>query len=431
MNPGAAAQPSGAAGAPHAGLQPPQRDGARRACLAVLYLAEGAPLGFVHWFLGTRLASRGVGAEAIGAITAAAVLPWTFKFVWAPAVDTLGRTRLGLRGTVLLAQLAMVLSLLPLASFEWSSHLDALLACVVLHSLCASTQDVAIDAWMIRVTPEEDLGRTSAWMQGGYRSGMWLFGYGLLAFAHDADEATIVYGLIVSLALAATAGFVLHEPRRATGASADRVAGPVARSLGRHLRRRSTWIAVGFALTAGAGFEAAGGGLGRLLVHHGHSEQAAGFVLSGAALGLIPGGLFGGWLSDRRGQRAALLVCGIAVAASVLILAWLEAPSSPVLTAAGFGYYTAVGGFTAASYAWFAARSRGPAGGSAFSLFMGATNGCESWAALALGTLLPRLGWSGALSVLAAIGLVALAWLWVPGADDGAHDVPRDELMRA
>jgi hypothetical protein len=85
--------------------------------------------------------------------------------------------------------------------------------------------------------------------------------------------------------------------------------------------------------------------------------------------------------------------------------------------ALGFLFYTAVGAFTAASYAWFAGRAAGPACATAFSLFMAATNGCESWSAAALGTLVPRYGWSVALGTLAFIGALGLTWLF---ADRGA-----------
>jgi len=186
----------------------------RRAVLTALYFAEGAPLGFIYWYLGTHLAARGVPDARLGALSALAVLPWTLKFLWAPAIDALGGGRTGYRPLVLGAQAAMVLSLAPLLFFDWAASLGLLTICVVVHSACAATQDVAIDAWMIRVTPESDLGRTTAWMQAGYRGAMWLFGYGLLALLDTPPPAVVVLTLCGALAATGAASHWLPEPPR-------------------------------------------------------------------------------------------------------------------------------------------------------------------------------------------------------------------------
>ena len=61
----------------------------RRILFAACYLSEGAPIGFLWLALPTRLRVSGVPIEQITWLTAVLVLPWTFKFVWAPLVDIL------------------------------------------------------------------------------------------------------------------------------------------------------------------------------------------------------------------------------------------------------------------------------------------------------------------------------------------------------
>ena len=61
----------------------------RRVLFACLYVSEGAPIGFLWEALPTRLAIAGVPDRRIGELASLLVLPWVFKFAWAPLVDVL------------------------------------------------------------------------------------------------------------------------------------------------------------------------------------------------------------------------------------------------------------------------------------------------------------------------------------------------------
>ena len=65
----------------------------RRLLFAALYLSEGAPIGFLWLALPTRLKVADVSIQQITALTAVLVIPWTFKFAWAPLVDVLRSRR--------------------------------------------------------------------------------------------------------------------------------------------------------------------------------------------------------------------------------------------------------------------------------------------------------------------------------------------------
>ena len=64
---------------------------------ALLYLAEGAPIGFLWWAMPTLLRTEGVAVERITTLTALLVLPWTGKFLWAPLVDAIRGPKWGFR----------------------------------------------------------------------------------------------------------------------------------------------------------------------------------------------------------------------------------------------------------------------------------------------------------------------------------------------
>lgn len=379
---------------------------ARRAGLTALYFAEGAPLGFFYWYLGAHLASRGVADEDIGELSALLVLPWALKFLWAPVVDRLAASRCGVRGAVLVAQCGMVLTLVPLALFAWERELALLTACAVLHSFCAATQDVAIDAWMIRITPERDRGATTAWMQAGYRGAMWLFGYGALWWCAALDRRLMLLALAGAIVASGFAALLLRAP-----APFEARAGGAGAALAQLLRRSATWRTLGFALVAGAGFEAAGAGLGRYLLTQGLDEAGIGRIASASIAALVPGGFLGGAAADRLGAARASCVAGLLVAAAVALLALARPAHAAPWMAVGACFYFAVGAFTAASYAWFVERSTAALAGTSFSLFMAGTNACESWSALALGYLVASAGWTPALLFLGLIGFCGLAFL--------------------
>lgn len=106
-------------------------------------------------------------------LTSIVILPWAFKFLWAPLVDVLRGPRWGRRGWVVSTQVLMGLSLLPLAVLDWQSSLGLLFGLLLLHAFAAATQDVAIGAWAISITPPEELGAINGWMQSGMLVGRW------------------------------------------------------------------------------------------------------------------------------------------------------------------------------------------------------------------------------------------------------------------
>ena len=62
--------------------------------------------------LAAYLAERGFDAGAIGALAAAATLPWTFKWVWGPLIDRFSIPSMGRRRPwIILAQGGMILSI--------------------------------------------------------------------------------------------------------------------------------------------------------------------------------------------------------------------------------------------------------------------------------------------------------------------------------
>lgn len=378
----------------------------------LLYLAEGAPIGFVWWTLPVALRRAGLDPAAIGGLLALLVLPWSLKLLWAPLVDVLRGPRFGLRGWIATAQVLMLATLLPLAWLDPLRSTGLLTALLLMHALAAATQDVAIDALAIAATPEHERGALNGWMQVGMLTGRGLFGGGALLARERLGDSAVVLALCGFLA--ASLGLHLVYRTQEPGGS-ERLAWRLrARAFGHLLRsvlrRRATWVGLSFAALFGAAFEAVGAMAGPFLVDRGLDDASVGlFFALPAALGLAGGALLGGELSDRLGRRPVVGLAGLAVAAATVTFALLDEGwgSWCALTAVFLG----AGVLTASSYALLMDLSDPRIGSTQFSAYMGATNLCESWSARLSGTLAVTRGYPTAFLVAAALSLLALPLL--------------------
>jgi MFS transporter, PAT family, beta-lactamase induction signal transducer AmpG len=140
----------------------------RKILFSLLYLGEGAPIGFIWWTLPTLWKDAGMGVPEITAFTSVVIFPWIFKFIWSPLIDVFRNEKWNFKAWILGAQSMMILSLLPLLFMDFSPVIFPFL---FIHAIAASTQDAAIDAYAISVTPKEELGSVNGWMQFGMLAG--------------------------------------------------------------------------------------------------------------------------------------------------------------------------------------------------------------------------------------------------------------------
>jgi MFS transporter, PAT family, beta-lactamase induction signal transducer AmpG len=182
---------------------------------AVLYLSEGLPYGIVTQFAPMYLRFHHVDLTRIGLISAVG-FAWTVKFLWSPLVDTFATYKRWISAAILavtvsLAAMAMTAAA-PGAPFY---------ALLVMLSLASATQDIAVDAFTIRITPPRLLGPVNSIRVTAYRIALTIPGFlGWIAqsagWPHAYATAAIVAALIfvVSLTLPEVA-----SPARLEGTS--------------------------------------------------------------------------------------------------------------------------------------------------------------------------------------------------------------------
>ena len=307
----------------------------------------------------------------------------------------------------------MGLTLVPLLWLDPVARFDAWRICLLLHAFSAATQDVAIDALAINAVPPDQRGLLNGCMQAGMLGGRSLFGGGALLLASWFGWdwivilliawiwATLAVVLLIDAPVAVTPSQTPHEFRRALAGA---------------LRQRTTWLGVAFALTSAAAFESTGQLAGPFLVDRGVPSSTIGIFFGVVVVAaMLTGGLLGGALSDRWGRRrsVAAFLAGFVVLIA-LLAAWDTATGGTrpgMLLVLLAGMYFFVGLFTAASYALFMDLTDPRLGGTQFSTFMAATNGCESWSTLAGGRIAGSAGYPAAFLAMCGASLLSLLLL--------------------
>jgi len=136
---------------------------------AILYFAQGMPLGLLAIALPAWLAAHGASPALIASFIGVTGLPWGLKLFSGPLMDRfsfppMGRRRpwvMGAQGGLFLSMIAMALVPDPL------SNVHLLMAIGFIVNMFAAVQDVAVDGMAIDILPREERGRANAFMGAG------------------------------------------------------------------------------------------------------------------------------------------------------------------------------------------------------------------------------------------------------------------------
>ncbi len=128
------------------------------------------------------LAKRGGSEGEIGDLAAFALLPWSFKWLWAPFVDRFSHSKMGRRRPFIIgAQLMLVGASATLIFIpDPESNLTLIKAIVFTANVFASLQDVSVDALAVDLLPESERGFANGLMYGGSYLGT-MFGGAVLS----------------------------------------------------------------------------------------------------------------------------------------------------------------------------------------------------------------------------------------------------------
>jgi PAT family beta-lactamase induction signal transducer AmpG len=153
------------------------------AVILLLGFSSGLPLALTGSTLQAWMTVEGVDLSTIGLITLAGI-PYTWKFLWSPAMDRFVPPFLGRRrGWLVVTQLVLAASIAAMATLSPRSD-TALLASIALFTAFASaSQDIVFDAYRTDVAKPEERGLAGALTVAGYRVAMLVSGALALVFA--------------------------------------------------------------------------------------------------------------------------------------------------------------------------------------------------------------------------------------------------------
>jgi PAT family beta-lactamase induction signal transducer AmpG len=199
--------------------------------MVALGFAAGLPFLLTGNTLGFWLRESGTELAAIGFLSGVG-LAYSFKFVWAPLLDSFRVPVLGRLGKrrswILLAQGGVIAGLVAMTAVGPSGGLILFGAFALVVAFSSATQDIAIDAWRIEVSRSDaELGLMSAAYQLGYRAAMIVTNSFIFIIA-DFTGWEISYALMAGLmAVGIAAALFAGEPSSDESA----VAGPADRTV--------------------------------------------------------------------------------------------------------------------------------------------------------------------------------------------------------
>jgi PAT family beta-lactamase induction signal transducer AmpG len=303
--------------------------------VAILYFAEGFPFGLLFDAFPVYFRGHGVSLTDIGLISLAG-LPWTLKFLWAPAVDLWGRRKNWIVAcqTLLALDLGLLLLLEPTQG-EW-----LLWTLLVALAVFSATQDIAIDAYTIELLNEEEMGPANGIRVSVYRvalicaGGVFVALAGLIGWRAAFLAASIL--LAISALLSSRAPEILR-PRPAQESWSVTIERAVIGPLRGFWQRPGVLYVLLFVLTFKLGDMALGPMVRPFWVDRHFTPLQIGAVPGTiGVVSTITGALLGGRLTKQWGIFRALWVLGIAQAASNLAYAAAAAlpPSTTLMYSA-------------------------------------------------------------------------------------------------
>jgi len=146
------------------------------AVILLLGFSSGLPLALTGSTLQAWMTVDGVDLSTIGVFTLVGV-PYTWKFLWAPAMDRFVPPFLGRRrGWLLVTQLVLAAAIAAMATLSPRRDTALLAALALFTAFASASQDIVFDAYRTDIAKPEERGLAGALTVVGYRVAMLVSG---------------------------------------------------------------------------------------------------------------------------------------------------------------------------------------------------------------------------------------------------------------
>jgi len=380
--------------------------------------SSGLPLYILYQLIPAWLRDQGVSLETIGLFSLVA-FPYTWKFLWSPALDRYVPPLFGRRrGWMLLTQLALLVSIAAFSLFNPTDSITSVAYVVFAVAFFSATQDIVLDAYRREILSDEELGLGNSLFVNAYRFSSLVPGSLALILAdqlpwetvHLVVAAFMLVGLVTSLCVAEPEGCSAPLTLR------EAVVEPFHEFFSRS-SVRTALAALTFILLYKLGDSMATALSTPFYLDLGFSKTEIGTIAKSASLGAsIVGGLVGGVAMIKLGINRSLWIFGVVQVVSILGFALLaEIGNDPValFVVVAFEYF-GVGLGTAAFVAFMARLSDKRFTATQLALFTSLASIPRTFANASTGYLIESVGYTQFFLLCALIalpGMVMLYWV--------------------
>jgi len=338
----------------------------------VLILPFGVISGYLTVAVAYLLTKSGVPVGQVAGLIALAILPHTWKFLWAPIADT----TLTRKSWYMIGCVATAIGIWATGAFPATSAGLALLSVVVLTgSFAVTLVGMSVESLMAYDTPENEKGRAGGWFQAGNLGGAGLGGGAGLWLAQNLPApwmAGAILGALCLLCCLALA-FVPEPEASHRHESLARSIASVGKDLWSVATARTGALALVLCfLPIGSG---AASGLWSAVASDWKASANVVALVTGVANGLVSaaGCVLGGWICDRMNRKAAYALYG--VLQGLCAVAMALAPRTVPMYIAFTLLYALVTGLTYAGFSAFVLEAMGKgAAATKYSLYASLSN---------------------------------------------------------
>jgi len=362
-----------------------------------LGFSSGFPFYVIREVLKAWLTDANVDLGTIGLFSAVA-LPYTWKFVWSPAMDGITLPFLGRRkGWMLVTQIGLLLLIAGLGQFDPTKSLKMMAVVAFAIAVFSASQDIVLDAFRREYLTDEELGLgTGIWMNA-WRFGMFA-ATGTAFFLADSigyPAVHLVLSMMMGLGIVTT--LLVSEP--ATGSTPPHtLEETVVEPFREFFSRGGAWWVLAFILLYKIGDNMAGAMNIPFILKMGFTKQEYFVIVKGIGMLALFGGAFlGGIIMIRLGIANSLWFFGLLQAVSTACFALLVVFGKSQLLLGGIVAFeflaTGLGQAAYASYMAVQTNKRFTATQYAMMTSLMAVPGTA--AAAVTGYMVEFLGWSG------------------------------------
>lgn len=390
----------------------------RYALFALIYFAQGAILSYFTALNAIYLLSFDVSLSQIGLMGLIALIPFVLKIFLGMLSDRVNLFQVGNRKPYIIIGLllqAVCLLLVPTIHPGNQFTLFAALGFVLMSG--QALYDTCTDGLALDTTSPEEEGTIQGIMVGGRALGVVLISATIGLIAQNASWPIAFYTLAALTLLPLPLALAIREPERP---AERRFEWKAFRAFGRREVIALAALGALYSLIINAANQLVNP---FMQAEFGISISTAGFFTTVWGLGVVIGGLTGGRLVDRTGQRRAVLLALLLALLSIfgLTLVFNTSMAWPLVIVFGLAY-----GFYETVYFAISMRTTDPRiAASMFSILMAIAN-LGTGVGLALsGTLADSIGFRPAFAIFAALNLVALPLLPLIFPKKAAQRIPQ------